>query len=210
MNISIFANDSASAKHIATHLGSNKGCKILYSGNEIAKFLASKKCLLTKVLIMDYIDGKHDLKVMLSRIRRINERILTVFIVPDGAKVNWNELVSIGANGFVESGLESSLFYNYLESLVLNGGFISPRIAADILNYFRTKESTNEMMLLPKKSHKVLAYLSEGLKYEEIAREMNTSINSVRYYIKQIYTILNVDNKGGAISIYMKGNVKLK
>ncbi|MBB3836454.1 DNA-binding NarL/FixJ family response regulator [Runella defluvii] len=49
----------------------------------------------------------------------------------------------------------------------------------------------------------VLGQLANGKGYDEIAREMNVSVNTIRFRIKQIYKSLNVNNKVDASRLYL-------
>ncbi|HAK79984.1 MAG TPA: hypothetical protein DCR35_04915 [Runella sp.] len=56
---------------------------------------------------------------------------------------------------------------------------------------------------LPLNQLAVLVKLAEGKRYDEIAREINLSINTIRFRIKQIYKALNVNNKVDASRLYL-------
>jgi LuxR family maltose regulon positive regulatory protein len=47
----------------------------------------------------------------------------------------------------------------------------------------------------------VLRLIAEGLKYEEIAARLFLSINTVRTYVKEIYSKLDVNNRTKAIAL---------
>ena len=63
---------------------------------------------------------------------------------------------------------------------------------------------------LGQQGYKILELLAQGYTYDKIAKELNITINGVRYYIKKIFKALNVDNGRDAVRIYltdMKGTV---
>jgi LuxR family maltose regulon positive regulatory protein len=45
----------------------------------------------------------------------------------------------------------------------------------------------------------VLRLMAQGLKYQEIAGRLFITLNTVRFYVKEIYSKLNVDNRAHAI-----------
>ena len=47
----------------------------------------------------------------------------------------------------------------------------------------------------------VLTLMSRGLKYQEIADQLFISLNTVRFYVKAIYSKLNVNNRTQALEI---------
>ena len=46
----------------------------------------------------------------------------------------------------------------------------------------------------------VLRLIADGLKYEEIAKRLYISLNTVRFFVKGIYGKLNVNNRSKAIA----------
>lgn len=56
--------------------------------------------------------------------------------------------------------------------------------------------------LLTKREQEVLAYLSEGNEYQDIADVLGISVNGIRAHIKRIYRKLNVTNSIQAARLY--------
>ena len=57
--------------------------------------------------------------------------------------------------------------------------------------------------LLGRNGLDVLRLLSEGYTYEDIATELDITIDGVRYYIKKIFNALGVNNGRDAVRIYL-------
>lgn len=53
----------------------------------------------------------------------------------------------------------------------------------------------------------VLRLMAQGLKYREIAEQLFVTLNTVRYYVKEIYSKLNTNNRTRAIKIAHKLNL---
>lgn len=49
----------------------------------------------------------------------------------------------------------------------------------------------------------VLELLAKGLRYAEIATELQIPIDTVRYYVKKIFNVLEVNNGREAVKIYL-------
>lgn len=64
--------------------------------------------------------------------------------------------------------------------------------------YLVSPSSTMEAFTTKEK--KVLQYLKNGLRYAQIAAEMNMTTDGVRYYTKKIYRKLGVNNSRQAIA----------
>lgn len=60
---------------------------------------------------------------------------------------------------------------------------------------------------LSEREKEVLALLAEGLKYEEIASRLVVTLNTVRFYVKEIYSKLNVNNRTRAVETARRLNL---
>lgn len=70
----------------------------------------------------------------------------------------------------------------------------------------RTIHSQKSLYMNEIKS-KFFHLLVQGLSYNEISEQLKMSINSVRYYIKELYKALNVNNKAAVILMYQNGEI---
>lgn len=75
-----------------------------------------------------------------------------------------------------------------------------PRLTATILEDKLVEPLTGREM-------EVLRLIAEGLKYQEIAVRLVITLNTVRFYVKEIYSKLNVDNRTRAIEAARKHNL---
>lgn len=56
---------------------------------------------------------------------------------------------------------------------------------------------------LGRSGRQILELLAKGYTYNEIAKELEMSVNGVRYYIKKVFKHLNVTNGRDAVRIYL-------
>lgn len=68
----------------------------------------------------------------------------------------------------------------------------------------KSEEKNTESKKLGRKGMQVLDLLSQGFTYAEIAKELEITIDGVRYYIKKIYKVLGVSNSAEAVRYYVK------
>jgi RNA polymerase sigma factor (sigma-70 family) len=62
----------------------------------------------------------------------------------------------------------------------------------------------NELDLLAPREAEALRLLAEGLPYKQIADRMGISLETVRQYIKAIYTKLHVNSRTEAVVKYLR------
>lgn len=84
---------------------------------------------------------------------------------------------------------------------VKNGGSpISSQIARKVIEAFAKREKTNEYFQeLSRREQEILAELSKGYRYKEIADKLYVSLETVRTHIRNIYEKLQVNSRVEAL-----------
>lgn len=92
-----------------------------------------------------------------------------------------------GASGYITKASDG---YEILEavSIVLNGGIYQPLTASQNNQSFSTPTFTN-------KQFELLSCLAKGITNKEIANQLNLSEGTVKQYVSQLLTLLDVDNR---------------
>lgn len=100
--------------------------------------------------------------------------------------------IRAGAMGYIDK-QSTSVDYSVVFTSVLRGGaFLTPSIALKVIKYFKTGRNNNT---LTSREIDVAAKIKEGNTYDEVAQELNISINTVRMHIKNIYSKLQINSK---------------
>lgn len=83
-----------------------------------------------------------------------------------------------------------------------NGGApMTPSVAKQVLKLFSQPfQKSAELQTLTPREHDVLSLLVRGYSYKMAAGEMNVSIETLRYHIKNIYSKLHVNSKSEAVA----------
>lgn len=146
----------------------------------------------------------------LDAIRLIKEKTpetdIVMFTVHDDPNRIFDALCN-GASGYL---LKSSPFQEIKSALkvVHDGGApMSPQIARKVIQYFRPRrDETPDSGLAPREKEVVIG-LVDGLSYKMIADRMGVSMETVRSYIKNIYSKLHVHSKAEVISLSLRGRI---
>jgi DNA-binding NarL/FixJ family response regulator len=110
------------------------------------------------------------------------------------------ESLKAGATGYL---LKKTSPAKILEAIteVYNGGSpMSVQIARKVIGAFQKKNPIDETNLLTPKEKEILKALSKGLRYKEIAHEMQISMDTVRTHVRHIYEKLHVQSRMDAIN----------
>ncbi|HJZ74219.1 MAG TPA: response regulator transcription factor [Vicinamibacterales bacterium] len=121
--------------------------------------------------------------------------ILTMF--DDSERVF--ESLKAGATGYVLKRAPTSEILNAVRDVCEGGAPMSGAIARKVVQFFRQNQTAPEVEALTDREREVLAALSEGQQYKEIADTLSISINTVRKYIKSIYEKLHVNTRTDAV-----------
>jgi DNA-binding NarL/FixJ family response regulator len=109
------------------------------------------------------------------------------------------QAIRSGAMGYLLKDCTQSELQRMLIAVPEGGSPISPCIARKIINYFTPPKSTfigtKGEDPLTKTERLVVHNLVKGLTYQEIANQMDVSINSVRHHVKNIYQKLQVQSR---------------
>lgn len=111
-----------------------------------------------------------------------------------------------GAAGYLLKDYTKLEFQKVLLNTREGGAPISPQVAKKIITYFTPPKSLfsikKQKENITKTEKIVLHHLVKGLSYNEIANQMNVSINSVRHHIRNIYKKLQVNSRAKLIDKY--------
>lgn len=113
------------------------------------------------------------------------------------------ESLKAGASGYL---LKKTAPARILESIleVYRGGSpMSGQIARRVIASFQQKNTIEESDLLTIREKEILTSLSKGLRYKEIAAELNIGLETVRTHARNIYEKLQVQSRTEAINKIM-------
>jgi DNA-binding NarL/FixJ family response regulator len=101
--------------------------------------------------------------------------------------------MELGVDGIISSQFSSNTLTNALQEISQGMGYICPRFAKSLLDYFQTNKS--RVSQLSQKELMVVKLLVKGETYSRIAETLNMSINTVRFHVKNIYRKHDIHNK---------------
>lgn len=139
----------------------------------------------------------------IEAVRMLKEKCLsTQFIMSTVYEDDNNifESLKAGASGYL---LKKTAPANILQAIteVVNGGSpMSTQIARKVILSFQKKDSIDESDILTPKEKQVLKSLAKGLRYKEIAGELNVSMETIRTHARNIYEKLQVQSRTEALN----------
>lgn len=152
------------------------------------------------VVLMDInlpgIDG-------IEAIRQIKDKCpATLFIMSTVYEDDENifESLKAGASGYLLKKTAPSKILDAITEVVNGGSPMSTQIARKVIASFQRKNTIDEVDILTPKEKEILKALAKGLRYKEIANEMNIGIETVRTHARKIYEKLQVQSRTEALN----------
>jgi DNA-binding NarL/FixJ family response regulator len=108
------------------------------------------------------------------------------------------ESLKAGATGYLLKKTEPLKILDAINEVYGGGSPMSSQIARKVIASFQVKNGVED--ILTPKEKQILKALSKGLRYKEIASEMQISIETVRSHVRRIYEKLQVQSRTEALN----------
>lgn len=150
---------------------------------------------------MDGISGTRILKE-----RYPNLAVLMLTVYDDDDRII--EAICAGATGYLLKHTSHQTLIKSIQEVLAGGAPMSPEIARRVMELFRRNPppKQTEYNLTPHEL-RLLKLLVEGHNYNTAAAELNVSINTISFHIKNIYDKLQVHSKSQAVAKALKSGL---
>ncbi len=176
-------------------------CLKTFSNGEEA--LAGLPAICPDVVLMDInlpgISGIEAVRKLKTQCPRTQFIMSTVYEDDD----NIFESLKAGAAGYLLKKTAPSKILDSITEVYHGGSPMSSQIARKVIASFQQKNSIDETDVLTNREKEILKQLSKGLRYKEIAIELNISMDTVRTHTRHIYEKLQVQSRTEAINKVM-------
>ena len=115
-----------------------------------------------------------------------------------------------GANGYITKNISPVKMLEALRDVYLGGSAMSPGVAAKAFNLFQKLVQTqhkNTDYRLTEREKEILSYMVEGLSLPKVAEKIFLSYETVRTYVKNIYSKLHVASATEAVAKAIKERI---
>jgi DNA-binding NarL/FixJ family response regulator len=163
------------------------------------------------VFDLQLTDGSSIPLIRLAVERQMAILVLTVFDDDD----NVYQALSAGASGYLLKGDAATRVAESLTILRDGGAPISPTIARRLLDDFRTRglartpiagvaavnDGSPDASDLTHREREIIELFAKGATYDDVARMLSMSVNTVRHHVRAMYRKLHVCSKAEAVTI---------
>ncbi len=134
----------------------------------------------------------------LSAFHSIREQIPHTPIIIISASEDMDDIrqaIQSGVSGYIPKSTDSDIILNAVK-LVLAGGIYLPEI---LINPFLNATQKSADQLLSQRQKDILSLVEKGLSNKEIAQKLNISEETIKKHIKNIFQLLQVNNRMQAV-----------
>jgi DNA-binding NarL/FixJ family response regulator len=151
---------------------------------------------------MPYVNGIEGVKLIRTKYPDLKVLMQTVF--EDDDKIF--SAICAGADGYILKQVSPLKLIEAITEVVEGGAPMTPTIARKVLQLFnKNYQLPNKMAFqLTKRELEILGLLAKGYSYKMIATECGISYPTVNSHISNIYSKLQVESVGGAVSKAIK------
>lgn len=208
IRILVFEDNSDFAESLVELIQSVDGIEVLevyYNAKNIVKHVAYHRPDLVLLDIdMPIENGLQGLRNLRAAGDQTIVLMLTVF--DDNDRVF--QSVAHGASGYI---LKSSSPEKIIEGIreAFDGGApMTPSVAKQVLRLFSQPfQKSDQLQTLTQRENQVLSFLVRGYSYKMASAEMDVSLETFRYHIKNIYVKLHVNSKSEAVAKAIQNRV---
>jgi DNA-binding NarL/FixJ family response regulator len=153
------------------------------------------------VVVMDInlpgMSGIQCIGELKSKNPKVQYLVCTVF----EDSMNLFNALCAGATGYILKSAGEEEIINAVKEINTGGSPMSPQIARMVVTSFPQKKTNADLLSqLTKREKELLDLLAAGYQYKEIADKLFLSIQTVRSYIRDIYSKLHVHRRTDAVN----------
>lgn len=150
------------------------------------------------------MDGISGIRILKEKYPRLAVLMLTVY--DDDDRII--EAICAGADGYLLKHSSHKRLISAIKEVLQGGAPMSPEIARRVVELFRKNPPPRHVDYnLTPHELRLLKLLVEGHNYNTAAAELNLSINTVSFHIKNIYDKLQVHSKSQAVAKALKSGL---
>lgn len=201
IRIAVIEDDLELRMHFTSIINEVKDFECVGAFNNAEDFEAKFSEINPDVVMMDInLPGKSGIESIERCKPQKNEvqyLICTVFEDSD----NLFKALLAGATGYILKISDIDIIEKAIRDIHAGGSPMSPQIARYVINALPSKkQNSSALESLTKREREILNLLSEGYRYKEIADKLFLGVDTVRTYIRNIYSTLQVHSRTDALN----------
>jgi DNA-binding NarL/FixJ family response regulator len=208
LEVIVIEDQDQTREGLATLIDGTEGLRTCGAYASMENALAAIGSLAPDVALCDIqlpgMSGIDGVRLLRERLPSLQILMLTVFADNDHVF----EAICAGASGYLLKDTPPSRLVEAIRELHAGGAPMSPEIARKVVTMFsRVAPPKRDDTKLTAREEEILKLLAEGHSYKTAARELDLSIDTVRFHIRHIYQKLHVHSKSEAVLLALRQGI---
>ena len=203
--VSVVDDETSLRQSIATFIDGSLGfrCVGTYGSGEAA--LQGLPTDRPEVVLMDiHMTGMNGIECV-QRLKALLPAIQIVMLTVYEDTDQIFKALAAGASGYLLKRLTPTKLLEAISEVRAGGSPMSSSIARKVVASFqKAGPAADKDALLSPREQMVLACLSKGLAYKQIADQMGIGVTTIRTYLRRIYEKLHVQSRSEAVAKYLQ------
>jgi len=183
----------AALRHLIDHDNRFTLVHVSSSGEEFLQNTAKKRI---DVGVIGWIIGPGDGRLILDQLMLLDKPPRIVVYTGHHSEAVPAHVMAHGGAAFVSKSEQPAFLLDTIEA-VASGRMVFPYI--DVRKIY-----DNPLATLTRRELEVLSKLAGGRTNKQIARDMEVSLNTIKFHVRNLYQKLGVNSRSQAIALYLK------
>lgn len=170
-------------------------------GVEALKIIKKLKENLPDVILVDILMPRMNGIEFIKKLRSTSKVIILSTEVDQYAVTN---MLSLGINGYLLKDEDPNEIVHNIKKVLTNDDYVA--LSSEIIDQLN-KNKGAQQTILSNKQIEILNMVATGLTNKQIGKSLFITERTVKAYLTEIYTLLNVSNRAQAIAVAIKGGV---
>ena len=200
ISVAIVEDDFKTREHLQTMLGDAAGFKCAGAFGSGEQALMGIQKLRPDVVLMDVNLPKMSGVECTRQLKQLRPEILIIMLTVYDDSDRIFLALQIGASGYLLKRSTADEILEAIRNVKAGGAPMSNYIARKVVQSFEQKgPSANPAENLSSRETEILTYLAQGCSNKKVAEVLGLSTETVRSYLKNIYTKLQVHSRSEAV-----------
>jgi len=205
IDLTIIEDNAHMQQRLTTLLDTTDDIRILGSYRDLKSAIAAELPVMPGMVVLDLmlpdVQGTEAIRAM--QVKYPQARIVMYTAYENESDII--DCMLAGAAGYILKDTPDDRLLAELRVVAQGGSTLTPRVAEKLLKQLAPAKIEDSQ--LSKRELEVLNFISLGLKYEDIADELDISVHTVRHHIEKIYKKLGVNSRGQAVAQAVRSGI---
>ena len=159
------------------------------------------------ILVTDGLCGSTEAKTIQQLFHSL-PAVRVIILVQDDDAALFRQAVDAGAQGFLLGNVDREELIKGIRTVAKGGSYLDPQAVTQTLRLLRQQQAgggvPSGLHILSPQERRIISFIAEGCTNKEIAEKLTLSDKTVKNYVANMFTKLEVGRRTQAAALYLK------